>query len=108
MVVIASIAGLISPAFRIERRDNGFALATEVAEQCLMGGVRPKPQPIGEDLHGDVPIPQRPGDAGKDREVSGADFDQCFGLGRYLHEVAAVKHKGVPGVQRRGLSEIDE
>ena len=46
MVVIASIAGLLSPAFRIERHDNGLGLATEVAQQCLKAGIRPKPQPI--------------------------------------------------------------
>jgi hypothetical protein len=46
MVVIAAMAGLISPAFRIERRDDGFGLATEGAHQCLQIGVRPEPQPI--------------------------------------------------------------
>jgi hypothetical protein len=38
--------GLISPPFRIERRNNGFSLGTEITEQCLKGGVRPKPQAI--------------------------------------------------------------
>jgi len=36
------------------------------------------------------------------------DFDQGFRFGRHLDEVAGVKHKGVPGAQRRGLGEIDE
>ena len=36
------------------------------------------------------------------------DFDQGFGFDRHLDDVAAVKHKGVPGAQRRGLGEIDE
>jgi len=36
------------------------------------------------------------------------DFDQGFGFGRHLDDVAGVKHKGVPGAQRRGLGEIDE
>ena len=45
MVVITWI-GLIGPPFRIERRNNRFGLTTEVAEQCLKGRVRPKPQPI--------------------------------------------------------------
>jgi hypothetical protein len=53
-------------------------------------------------------IPQGPSDAGKYAERSGAHFDQCFCLGRDLHEVAGVEHQGVPDVQRRGLSEIDE
>jgi hypothetical protein len=55
-----------------------------------------------------VAIPQRPSDAGKCAKVSGADFDQCFGLGRHLHEVAGVEQEGVAVAQQRGLSEIDE
>jgi hypothetical protein len=47
MVVIISIAGQISAAFRIERRDNGLGASTEVGEQRLKSAVRPKPQPIG-------------------------------------------------------------
>ena len=45
VMVIASMAGLISPAFRIERRNDGFGLATEGAEQRLKCGVGQKPQP---------------------------------------------------------------
>ena len=55
-----------------------------------------------------MPVPQRPSNAGKSGKVSGAHFEQCFGRGRYLHDVAGVEHQGVADAQGRGLSEIDE
>ena len=109
IVTVMMVAGRcgIGPTLGLERRFDGHDLCAKAFQQRLDGGVALEANLPVQHLHRNVAVAEMPGEPGKARKVGRPRFDQRFGLGNDLNQVAVVEEQCIVGAKAYRVGELE-
>ena len=109
MIVRVMMRGLrcIRAALGIERSLDWGQARAQTFQQGFQQLVPSHPQPICQNLHRSVAIPEVPGESRQVCQIVAANLDQRLRFGHHIDETAVVKLQQIAVAQQHGLGKHD-